>query len=180
MLAVPRAESALLITCPQSEHVVGSHRAQYDRAAQLGVPAHITVIYPFQAPDRMTEADHVRLQHIFTSLSGFMLVGASTAWFNQAVLYVEPQDPSPIIELAEAVVDAFPDFPPYGGAFEQLIPHLTVGHDQPVDVLRAAERDDLTKLPFSQKVTTVELWSGPPLSSGIGRWVRARSYRLGP
>jgi len=67
MLAVPQAESALLITCPQSEHVVGSHRAQYDRAAQLGVPAHITVIYPFQARDRMTEADHVRLQQIFTS-----------------------------------------------------------------------------------------------------------------
>jgi hypothetical protein len=40
-------ESAIIIPIPEAEPIVGPLRLQYDGAARLGVPAHITVLYPF-------------------------------------------------------------------------------------------------------------------------------------
>ena len=34
------------------------------------------------------------------------------------------------------------------------------------------------QLPFTQVVTEVELWSGPPPGSGHGRWRLVRAYPL--
>ena len=31
-----------------------------------------------------------------------------------------------------------PDYPPYGGEYDDPMPHLTVGHDRPVELLRSA------------------------------------------
>ena len=55
---VEHEESALLLRCPAAEPVVGSSRARLDRAAAVGVPAHLTVTYPFRPPALLTEEDH--------------------------------------------------------------------------------------------------------------------------
>lgn len=40
----------------------------------------------------------------------------------------DPSDPSdPFVALTEGLWRTFPDYPPYGGQFETVIPHLTVG-----------------------------------------------------
>jgi hypothetical protein len=40
-------QSALLLPVPAAESVVGPHRARRDASARDGVPAHVTVLYPF-------------------------------------------------------------------------------------------------------------------------------------
>jgi hypothetical protein len=40
-------ETAIIIPVPEVELVVGVLRLEYDPTARLGVPAHITVLYPF-------------------------------------------------------------------------------------------------------------------------------------
>lgn len=47
-------ESAIIVPVPETERVVGRHRQVLDRAASRGVPAHITVQYPFIRPDQVT------------------------------------------------------------------------------------------------------------------------------
>lgn len=47
-------ESAILVPVPQAEPVVGHLRARLDRAAGRGVPAHVTVLYPFLPPAQIT------------------------------------------------------------------------------------------------------------------------------
>jgi hypothetical protein len=42
-------ESALLVTVPAAEPAVARHRSRLDTSATVGVPAHITVLYPFAA-----------------------------------------------------------------------------------------------------------------------------------
>ncbi len=42
-----RTESALLLEVPAAEPAVGGARAHHDSSAPLGVPAHLTVLYPF-------------------------------------------------------------------------------------------------------------------------------------
>ena len=46
----PAQESALLVSVPAAEPAVSAHRSRLDPGAPLGVPAHITVLYPFLPP----------------------------------------------------------------------------------------------------------------------------------
>ena len=43
-------ESALLLLVPVAEAAVGAQRARLDSSARDGVPAHVTVLYPFLPP----------------------------------------------------------------------------------------------------------------------------------
>jgi hypothetical protein len=47
----------------------------------------------------------------------------------------------PSVSLTRAVEAAFPEFPIYGGAFDDVVPHLTIRHNQPSNLLREAERN---------------------------------------
>ena len=171
-------EAALIVACPAADAAVGDQRPHLDRAAKVGVPAHLTVLYPFKA-DLVAE-DHLRLTEVFSSFHAFAVRGERTGWFDDTVVFVEPVDPLPVIALTAAVQAAFPAYPIYGGAFDEVVPHLTIGHDQSPDVLRAAESAVLDRLPFRQEVDHVELWSGPALATAPAEsWRRLRDYSLG-
>jgi hypothetical protein len=51
--AVEPTESALIVAVPEAEWAVAALRAAYDPAASWGMPAHITVLYPFLPPEVM-------------------------------------------------------------------------------------------------------------------------------
>lgn len=170
-------ESALLIVCPEGERAFGPHRARFDAAARVGVPAHVTITYPFKPVHQLTADDHYRLSHLFGSIRSFVITCESTGWFGKDFLYVQVKDPIPVVAMVDAVTAEFPDFPPYGGVFEELVPHLTVGSDQRADLM-LAQREVQRELPFAQEVASVELWTGPALTSRQGTWTMERRYRL--
>jgi 2'-5' RNA ligase len=143
------------------------------------VPAHVTVTYPFRPAGLLTPAEHLRLTRLFAELPAFSLTGARTAWFGSEVVYVELVEEDAVRSLVDAVGTAFPEHLPYGGAYEEVVPHLTIGHDHDVATLRAAALAVSARLPFVQHVTQVELWSGPPPGSGRGGWRLVRAYPLG-
>lgn len=171
-------ETALLLVCPQAEPAVAGQRTNHDAAAQDGIPAHVTVLYPFKSLDTIDDDDHRRLETMFADVEPFVLRGSNTAWFDERVLYVAPDDPAPVHDLVSRVIASFPDFPPYRGSFAEVIPHLTVGHDRPLEELRAAERDVRSRLPFDQPLDHVELWAGPAVDGREApeTWRRLRSY----
>ena len=47
--------TAVLDRPAETEQAVGPFRARYDRAAAWGVPAHVTVLYPFLPPSRIDD-----------------------------------------------------------------------------------------------------------------------------
>jgi hypothetical protein len=55
------------------------------------------------------------------------------------VLWLAPDDPAPFRELTDRVYAAFPEHPPFAGAFADVVPHLTVGHRRPRRDLAAAQ-----------------------------------------
>lgn len=172
-------ESALIVPCPAADPALGHHRARLDRAAEVGVPAHVTVLYPFR-PEPAVDDDE-RLRALLAAVPAWTTCFDRTAWFDDAVLYLAPADPAPFVELTAVVAAAFPEHPPYGGAFATVVPHLTVGSsERDVDALRAAERAVLPRLPIEQAVDHVELWCGPALATApAASWRRRASYRLG-
>ena len=56
MPAPMMAQSAVLVPVPEAERAVSRHRTRLDRAAAWGVPAHVTILYPFVAPSAITAA----------------------------------------------------------------------------------------------------------------------------
>lgn len=175
-------ESALLLVSPGAEQAVSATRARMDSSARLGLPAHLTVLYPFRPVELLDTGDHHALERAYAAVDAFTVRAGSTAWFGERVLYVAPDDPAPFLAVIAATLAAFPGVAPYGGAFAEVVPHLTVGHDRPAGELREAERVVGAALPFSQHLDHVELWAGPAVSGPApdGSWHHVRSYPLRP
>jgi 2'-5' RNA ligase len=173
-------ESALLLVCPSVEDAIGSERASLDLAAQDGIPAHITVVYPFQPAELMTAEDHRRLEDVVAGSGRLVLRLSEVRWFGASVLFLALEDPDPITHLIRAVSSAFPDYPPYAGRYAEPTPHLTIGHNQPVDELQAAAQSVSRRLPLTQELDHVELWTGPAVDgrSTPAPWRRVRDYQF--
>jgi hypothetical protein len=86
----------------------------------------------------------------------------ATAWFGQEVVWLAPQPAEPFRALIRAVSAAFPDYPPYGGGYDDVVPHLTVGHRPAGEVteLLEAEADVLRWLPVQAHISRVWLMTG--------------------
>jgi hypothetical protein len=171
----PGPESGLLVEIPEAEPVVGRFRERLDPGARLGVPAHVTVLFPFIPPARLDEAVLGQLADLFAAVPRFSFRLAATRWFGDQVVWLAPSDPGPFAALTRRVVEAFPAWPPYGGQFAEITPHLTVGDGQPLDDLRAAEEAVRPLLPVAGEVTTVSLVTQEVAG---GQFARAAAFAL--
>jgi 2'-5' RNA ligase len=158
--------TALIVAIPEAEPAVAAHRATLDRAASWGVPAHITVLYPFLPPDAVTPDVLATLRRIAATVTRFDLTLATTAWFADTVVWLAPTPATPFTTLTQAVTNAFPQAKPYEGAHDQIVPHLTIGHDHPRTDLAAAETAVTTHLPITATVTDLHLIAGTPTPGG--------------
>ena len=155
-------QTAVIVPVPAAEAVVEDHRQRLDRAAAWGVPAHVTVLYPFLPPEKIDQTVLAALSAAVTTVDTFDVTFATTSWFGSDVLWLAPVPKEPLRTLTLAVWNAFPDCPPYGGAYDAIEPHLTVaeralGH--PGD-LAPVEQAVQAGLPFTQRVDHVLLIAG--------------------
>jgi 2'-5' RNA ligase len=164
---MPLTESAVLVAVPEAEDIVGQFRARLDRSAAWGVPAHVTVLYPFIHPDRMNSAVLDKLAAAVGSVPAFDVTLARLRWFGNEVLWLAPEPDRPFRALTAAVWREFPDHPPYRGIHEDPIPHVTIGDDAPVEVLQAAADVVRPLLPIRARITTALLMQGAPVA---GTW----------
>jgi 2'-5' RNA ligase len=169
--------SALLAEIPAAEELVSPQRRRLDSNAALGIPAHVTVLFPFLPGDALDVSVHAQLARLFASFPRFACTLDHTDWFGENVLWLGPRDPAPFRALTELVFAAFPQCPPFAGEYAEVVPHLTVGHSRPIDELRAAETAVLPGLPVSGSVTTVTLMTG--LLNDSAPWTRAAVFPLG-
>jgi 2'-5' RNA ligase len=170
MSPVPAArESAVLVPVPEAERVVGRHRARLDGSAAEGLPAHVTILYPFVAPPQITAATIEVLAAAVGSVGRFDCEFPRTAWFGEEVLWLAPRPDEPFRALTRAVSAAFPGYPPYNGAVRDVVPHLTVGYREADGVagLRGAEAEILGALPVRARINRAWLMTG---SREPGSW----------
>jgi 2'-5' RNA ligase len=118
-------ETALIVTVPEAEPVVGEWRAKYDWSGQRGVPAHVTVLYPFFPRERVDDRLLGELRELFASQPAFSFDLARVSRFPD-VAWLAPEPSEPFSSLTEIVTARYPDYPPYEGIYETVIPHLTV------------------------------------------------------
>jgi 2'-5' RNA ligase len=157
---VEPTESAVIVAVPEAEEVVGPHRAALDRYAGWGVPAHVTLLYPFVQPSKIDDGVISTLADVLRSVPAFVITLSRIAWFGDSVVWLAPEPAQPFRTLTSALVARFPGHPPYGGGHAEVIPHLTIGQDAPVEALRAAAAAVEPQLPIRAHISTALLMYG--------------------
>jgi 2'-5' RNA ligase len=138
-------------------------RRARDRSASHGVPAHVTILYPFLPQSDLTGTVRGELASIAREIRAFD-VRFSTVARWPGVVYLEPEPRAPFRAMIDRVVARWPDHPPYDGAVDEVIPHLTIAeHDDPLDDVLAAVPGFL---PFEAPATGLEVLA----ETGEGRW----------
>ena len=140
----------------------------------------MTVLYPFIEPARAAAPEVLAtIGAAVGTVGAFACSFRRTAWFDDDVLYLDPEPTQPFRDLTAAVWGAFPDHPPYGGAHATVVPHLTIGERKLGDraELKEAERKIGPSLPVSVYVDRVLLVAGAqaPMS-----WRALREFPLAP
>ena len=168
-------QSALIVPVPEAELWVKDLRERYDPTAAVGVPAHITVLFPFISPDLITDSNLARAAATFQHFRPFEFRLEQVGRFPQS-LYLVPEPDELFISLTEAIVREFPEYPPYGGKFTEIVPHLTVANrSAELSAIAETELSEIMKElgPIHAVCNVVELYEN---SSGHWRW--ARSFPL--
>jgi hypothetical protein len=153
-------ETAVIVSLPEAEALVGPWRARLDPVASWGVPAHITVIYPFLAPQLVNDHVLAQLREMVAGVSCFCATFRRTAWFGDEVLWLKPEPEGPFRSLTDRVWARFPQCPPYGGVHSDVIPHLTVADGAPLADMRTADQAVTSGLPVQTWVTRALLVQG--------------------
>jgi hypothetical protein len=175
-MASPGPQSGLIIEVPAAEPAVRHHREHLDASAPLGVPAHITVLFPFMPPETIDQAALTGLGELFAEVSRFRFVLDRTDWFGDDVLWLGPGDSRPFRALTQRVFRAYPAYPPFQGQFDDVVPHLTIGHGHPLSALRSAEDSVQTRLPIEACADEVTLMTQ---QSAGGHWTKTAFFKLG-
>ncbi|HLU30340.1 MAG TPA: 2'-5' RNA ligase family protein [Acidimicrobiia bacterium] len=168
-------ESALIVPVPDAETVVGPWRESLDPACEWGVPAHITVLYPFVPPDEIDSEIQGRLQDVLARVPAFDFRLASVEWFADDVAWARPEPAGPFRDLTARVSEAWPAFPPYEGAFDEVIPHLTICQGADPRHMAVAAAAVAERLPIHARADRVRLMAG---RFEADSWTTLAEFRL--
>lgn len=178
-MAERNAASALVLLVPDVEQVVEPWRERYDPRSAEGIPAHVTVLYPWLPPSDIGPADLAALADIAAARPALDLVFARVGQFHRG-LWLAPDPAEPVVRLIEAVSDRWPDHLPYGGAYlddpDDVGPHLTVALGQSPDELRALAEEVTGRLPLTARVDRLDL----VVCDDDGNWALRESFPFAP
>lgn len=172
--------TALIIEVPEAEPLVREVRHQFDPVSNSGIPAHITLLYPFVPVELFDSAIEATLLAVLAATEPMSFSLSSLHEFSDAIfLMLEPD-----VELRKVmgqVWQAFPEYPPYGGGghITEPTPHLTVAQPGDPDRQRSL-RPELEAmfephLPLAVRVDHASIF----VRDDSGLWRRHRSLPFG-
>ena len=113
------ATTALVVLVPEAEALVKVYRDKYDPSAMEGMPAHITVLYPFKKLDHLGEDMVANLYSLFSQHPCFHFALGEIQRFPTA-LYLAPRPETPFQLLTRAVAGQYPETHPTMALSQQL------------------------------------------------------------
>ncbi|MCX5232673.1 2'-5' RNA ligase family protein [Streptomyces sp. NBC_00233] len=171
--AFQAGQTGLIVRIPEAEPAVRGWRERLDPSAQAGVPAHVTVLFPFLDESRIDALVHSALAEVLGSRPAFDLRFGRCGRFP-GVLCLVPEPDTQLRQLTQAIADRWPEAPPYGGRFDEIVPHLTIAQGQEDTVLEEIEADLAARLPFTSRISSVEL-----IVHDGTKWQERASFVLG-
>jgi 2'-5' RNA ligase superfamily len=168
-------QSALIVRVPKAEPYVSHYREQYDSSAKLGMPAHITVLYPFMPPELINASTFEKVKAAILCETVFAFRLAKVGQFP-GVVYLTPEPSDPFVSLTRVIAQAFPGYPPYRGQHVGTVPHLTAAQTgEPEQSVVATELHKLLEnsgsiVSFCNELVLIE--------NSTGRWEQMHVFSL--
>jgi hypothetical protein len=165
-------DTALIVPVPEAEVAVGRWRDRFDPSARLGVPAHVTVLFPFLPWSEIDDAvisaagSAVRREGPFTAALDRVERTDEILW-----LRVEPEEG--FLGMTATLVELWPERRPYGGRYDDVIPHLTVADGGIDRVPESVDAELAGCLPIPFRVDGVDL-----VRFAAGRWATMLTFPL--
>lgn len=133
--------SALVVVADEAEPIVGDWRLRHQReAVERGLPAHLTVLFPFVPTTQIDDELLTELRRLYAPVRPFTYELASVESFPDAA-WLAPAPAEPFHVLVDVARRAFPALPPYGEPEHVVVPHCTIGTDDDPETVEAMVRD---------------------------------------
>jgi len=116
--------SAVMVPVTGLDHLIGGWRDRHDPSAAVGVPAHVTLLYPFVPGADIGRAVPV-LRTVFADVRAGQFNLGHVGVFPW-VTWLAPEPVELFRDLTRRLIDRFPACRPYDGAFGVPTPHATV------------------------------------------------------
>lgn len=172
MDALRPSEASALVIRVELPPALAALRLAHDDNAADGVPAHVTLLYPFADPVSIDDGVIEAVASIVGRHAAWsMILGERRRWPETLYVSVEPE--GPVRALQAELAAAFPTLPLEGGAYE-FTPHVTISEGPGAHDPAVAGDPAWSELPVTRSADAVEL-----IQRGAdGRWQVARRFPL--
>jgi len=138
-----------------------------------GLPAHVTVAYPFAEVGSIDGAVTAMVGEVVARRAPWtMRLVERRRWPDTVYASVEPE--APAIALQADLAAAFPSLPIYGGAIEVFVPHVTIAEGPSADDPTLDTDPGWSELPVTRAISEVELI----VRGEDGRWGTTRTFPM--
>jgi 2'-5' RNA ligase len=165
-------DSALVFLVPEVEPAVRFWRSAHDPSAAEGMPAHMTVLYPFIAEGDLREGTLNELKAICDKWQPIEVEFAEFGHFP-GVLWLNP-DSVHCLDFITSIRQGFPQCLPYGRSDLEVIPHLTITDGASEQIEEQAQAEIAPHLPLKAVLASVAL-----MAFDGKNWVCRREFFLG-
>jgi len=147
--------------------------------ARLGVPSHVTLLFPFVPAESILPDVVATARRVIGAAPAFDVAFAEVRRFEpdpgaaEGVVWLAPEPSAPFLSLIDRLWKAFPNYPPYGGTFDEVIPHVTIADDDAAR-MEANAAEAASHLPFGRRVSAAVLI----VEDADGRWRTRRRFLL--
>lgn len=156
-MTMPLAEelrATLIVPAPEAEPLVGHWRQQYDPPAPVGIPAHITLLFPFRPAAWLGQAGVDELAAFFRALPVTECTLPRVGHFTRLV-YLAPEPAELFVALTKQLSEKY-GLLPYGRSGGGTTPHLTVARNDDPAILEHVTETLNAGLPLA--FTLREAW----------------------
>jgi 2'-5' RNA ligase len=164
-------ETALVIAIEDAEPFDEVRRELIPSVVAAGIPFHVTLLSPFGSDAELL--DDARAFFAQQAPFEFELTRVAT-WPH--VVYLVPEPDDELRALMKALFARFPQWPPYEGIHDEVIPHATLGEEvDAAAVLQKIDRRLAPHLPHRCQARDVALLE----ESAPGGWRERERLPLG-
>jgi 2'-5' RNA ligase len=171
-------QTAILLCVPEAEPLVHEWRLQGDPSAAHGVPAHVTLLYPFLPAASIDDGVTGELEWFFRGVDAFEVRFSSVGRFEHAgIVYLKPECDA-LVELTTSLARRWPECPPYAGEIpvDEVVPHLTIVQTEDRALRQSAANDLSPQLPLTATAASAALW----VQDADGEWSEQAGFAFGP
>ena len=149
--------TAIVVLMPEAEPLAGAVYREHSNAGRDGMSPHVTLFVPFVPAGAISEEIDDRLRRAFGRFEAFDYHLRRFEYFESGDLYLAPEPSRPFSDLVAALTAEFPDYPPYEGIHEEVVPHVTVAQSQDRELLDRIRSELEPRLPIGCRAEAATL-----------------------